>query len=279
MFCLQFLNSLKKCQSNLFKIIFCFITIYYIQSLLVSNIYLLKNFKISYRYSFYESIIGQEKAPRIFCFILTSKSNLATKAKVIQNTWASKCDNYKLVTLIPDYLKNKSLPHVLVPPGLINDTYNKLTDKVLLTIKHLYNEYDNYDWYLKADDDTFIFVDNLRKFLSDKNSSSPVTYGYDFKVIIKGGYHSGGAGYLLSNEALKRLGSLLNKNFSNCWNSGVEDTDVADCLRRVDVYPNKSVDTLGRQRFHPYNIKKHYDGINDPYFDHYSADEVKKVEF
>ena len=75
----------------------------------------------------------------------------------------------------------------------------KLTDKVFLTLKHLQKKYNNYDWYLKADDDTFIFMENLRYFLKDKHPEEPVTYGYDFKVIVEHGYHSGGAGYLLSN--------------------------------------------------------------------------------
>ena len=98
----------------------------------------------------------------------------------------------------------------------------KLTDKVFLTLKHLQKKYNNYDWYLKADDDTYIFVDNLRQFIADKNSSMPVTYGYDFKVIVDNGYHSGGGGYLLSNEALSRIGSKLNDNYTFCRNSGTE---------------------------------------------------------
>ena len=48
------------------------------------------------------------------------------------------------------------------------------------TFKYLYKNYNDFDFYLKADDDTFVFVDNLRKFLSNKNRSSPVTYGWDF---------------------------------------------------------------------------------------------------
>jgi len=75
---------------------------------------------------------------------------------------------------------------------------------------------------LKADDDTFIFVDNLREFVSNKNSSLPVTYGYDFKVIVDHGYHSGGGGYLLSNEALLRIGTKLNNDYKFCPNTGTE---------------------------------------------------------
>ena len=43
-----------------------------------------------------------------------------------------------------------------------------------------------------------------RLMLKDKNSSEPVFYGHKFKVIVKQGYFSGGAGYVLSKEALTR---------------------------------------------------------------------------
>ncbi len=177
-----------------------------------------------------------DRRPTIFCIILTSTKSLSdVKTRIIYETWGKKCDNYKFISILPSNVL--TLNHtqsgkygieldygfdILQPPGLVNDTYAKLTDKVLFTFKYLYNKYNDYDWYLKADDDTFIFVDNLRQFLLDKNSSLPVTYGYDFKMYIKDGYHSGGGGYLLSNEALKRLGSTLNKDFAFCQNTGTE---------------------------------------------------------
>jgi len=42
-----------------------------------------------------------------------------------------------------------------------------------------------------------------RYFLQDKDPSSPVYYGRHFKPYVKNGYMSGGAGYVLSKEALK----------------------------------------------------------------------------
>ncbi len=53
-----------------------------------------------------------------------------------------------------------------------------LTSKVFGAYKYIYSNQNNYDWYIKADYDTFVFVDNLRKFLSDKHPLKPVTYGY-----------------------------------------------------------------------------------------------------
>jgi glycoprotein-N-acetylgalactosamine 3-beta-galactosyltransferase len=207
-----------------------------------------------------------KKPARIFCMILTTKNQLYQKAIVINNTWAKDCDKYFFIAQISEngpfnvsYELNFPLP-VLHPAGHEKEIYGKLTDKVYRTLQDVYLRYPDYDWYLKADDDTFVFVDNLRLFLSTQNASEPITFGYDFKVIVEKGYHSGGAGYVLSNEALKRIGSKLVNEYRNLRNSGTEDVDVAATLRTVGVYPKKSLDDLGRERFHPLDVATHLKG-------------------
>ena len=37
------------------------------------------------------------------------------------------------------------------------------------------------------------------------NFNDAYTYGYNYKVIVPGGYHSGGGGVLFTHEALKRV--------------------------------------------------------------------------
>ena len=217
------------------------------------------------------------RVPKIFCLILTRPQNIYTKAKQVKDIWGYKCDDYRVVAKLPAPVNHSVDLKVLDPPELAADTYKQLTRKMMSTFKFLYLHHGDFDWYLKADDDTFIFVDNLRTFLSDKNASGPVTYGYDFKVIVKGGYESGGAGYVLSRESLHRIGSLLHKNISGCPDSGFEDVDVACCLRDLNVYTNKSLDDLGRERFHPFDIKTAVTGNFPSGADVWASNPLKSV--
>ncbi len=153
--------------------------------------------------------------PKIFCITLSAIKNPETKARMTHATWASKCDNHSFISLIPYQepsferveIKYKNYFNILKPENLIIDKYSKLTEKVYKTFKDVYFNLKNYDWYLKADDDTFIFDDNLRLFLADKNPNDRVTFG--FIHFTKPAYLSGGAGYVMSKESFKRLGSQL----------------------------------------------------------------------
>ena len=70
---------------------------------------------------------------------------------------------------------------------------------------------DEADWFLKADDDTYVILENLKALLRNYNSEEPLQFGHRFKylgvghlrfefifVIIFQGYMAGGSGYVLS---------------------------------------------------------------------------------
>jgi glycoprotein-N-acetylgalactosamine 3-beta-galactosyltransferase len=221
--------------------------------------------------------------------ILTSKKNLESRVSITYDAWAHKCDDHDFVLLIPGEenkigqrieKKINNAFNLLQPEGLLNDSYNQLTDKVYHMFMDTYKYKKKYDWYIKCDDDTFLFVDNLRQFLHDKNSSEAVSYGYDFKVKVKNGYHSGGAGYVLSGEAFERLGSALLTNYSFCPNSGTEDIDCISCLESLGVKKGKSTDTMGKETFFPQNILDFVYGTKIEWLKEYAKNPVPiKVEF
>lgn len=70
---------------------------------------------------------------------------------------------------------------------------------------------------------------------------------------------SGGAGYVLSREAVRRLvEDGINGKKCNSRNPHVaEDVEVAKCLQTVGVVPGDSRDAQKRGRFFPFTPAKH----------------------
>jgi hypothetical protein len=118
---------------------------------------------------------------RIYCFILTSPKFFDTRARAVNLTWARRCDGYSFIS---EYSNDtKGLPIATI--ANITSGYEHLTQKSTLALHYIYKNFLNdYDWFFKGDDDTYLFVENLKLFLNDKNPSQPITFGHNFKVGI-----------------------------------------------------------------------------------------------
>ena len=150
---------------------------------------------------------------KILCLILTHDETLYSRSSTVWKTWAHKCHK----ALFTVNSKN-SESMLQLPLMSINytESYENMAEKVFLVLKKAFDEYENdYKWFLLVDDDTFIFMDNLKSFISNRSFNEPVTYGYNFKVIVPSGYHSGGGGVLLTHEALKRISRNINLGICN----------------------------------------------------------------
>jgi glycoprotein-N-acetylgalactosamine 3-beta-galactosyltransferase len=217
-------------------------------------------------YNFYQEDPVECDKPnlaRVFCVILTQPSSLRTKAKAVHETWAKECDDHKFITVIPPRLSNVTFKigesletqqgmKLLQAAGFNSESYTKLTDKIYRSFIEIYKRYNNFDFYLKVDDDTFVFMDHLKQFLVSQKQCERKSYGYNFKYWFNvKAWQSGGAGYVLSQRSMLDLGAQLVKDYNYCPNTGFEDIDVAKCLKMLGTYPGRSRDTLGRERFHP----------------------------
>lgn len=201
---------------------------------------------------------------RIFCLILTNPNNFNTKAAAVSRTWARECDNHKFISILPNNVTTQRVEaninglEILKPYGLVKDEYNLLTDKIYLAYIDIYKNYgDNYDWFLKADDDTYVFMDNLRFYLENLNLGKRLFY-YGHKFYLGSfNYNSGGAGYVLSRVVLGKMVKKLTSNYSVCPNSGVEDMDVGKLLKNMNIYAKLALDSGKNILFHPFSIKHH----------------------
>ncbi|XP_018014735.2 glycoprotein-N-acetylgalactosamine 3-beta-galactosyltransferase 1-like [Hyalella azteca] len=190
---------------------------------------------------------------RVLCWVMTSPDNHEKKAKHVQATWAKRCDK----TIFMSSQADADLNAVAVTDG---EGRNRLWEKTKNSFKYLYeNHLNDADWFLKADDDTYVVVENLRYFLSSYNSSVPLWFGRKFRKFLKNGYMSGGAGYVLSKEAVKRLVEEGLPNPKKCRKdgNGAEDVEMGKCLQNLGVMAGDSRDEMGRERFFPFVPEHH----------------------
>merc|ERR1712004_276707 len=193
----------------------------------------------------------EPNSPRILCFVLTHPGNLRTKTIEVRNTWSKRCDKTLFISDVDD----KIFP-TIAPKG-IRTGYAGLWSKTLLTFRMIYRRYlRRYDWFLKADDNTYIVVENLRKFLAKYDPDMPHFFGKYFKA--KGGYNSGGAGYVLSRESVRLFEEVVSsfnqpKGCDNKHSTRAEDWVTAQCLKAAGVRPGRAMDSKGFDLFHCFN--------------------------
>ncbi|XP_071962036.1 glycoprotein-N-acetylgalactosamine 3-beta-galactosyltransferase 1-like [Antedon mediterranea] len=188
---------------------------------------------------------------RVLCWVMTSPFTLLSKARHVKNTWGWRCDK----TLYMSSVENSSFPSI----GLnVTEGRDALWAKTKEAFKYIYkHHFDEADWFLKADDDTFLIVENLKYMLASQNSSDPIYFGHNFKTFVRQGYMSGGAGYVLSKEALDRFVNKALPNGDKCSasGSGAEDVELGKCLQNVGVVAGDSRDSLNRTRFLPFGLE------------------------
>lgn len=168
------------------------------------------------------------KKVKILCFVITTSSKLDKTIPVVNATWGQRCNRVLFVLCPPD----KNNPHFLSTCH-IGEGSSHLTAKVRHAFKVSYDNYlDDYDWFLKADDDTYLVMENLRYVLSHHDPNKPGYLGYHFQKFMHQGYASGGAGYVVSRKGVK---DLVEKGFQmneeRCKKDGeIEDKYIGQCL-------------------------------------------------
>jgi len=191
---------------------------------------------------------------RVLCWVLTGPQNHKTRARHVKATWGRRCN--KLIFMSSK--QDPSLPAVALD---VKEGRDSLWAKTKQAFKYIYSHHlDEADWFLKADDDTYVVMENLRYMLQPHNSSEPMYFGCKFKPYVKQGYMSGGAGYALSKEALKRFArGVADENGLACRNDGggAEDVEMGKCMENLGVVAADSRDSLGRGRFFPFVPEHH----------------------
>ena len=192
------------------------------------------------------------KRPRILCWIMTSPTNLHVKGKAVKETWGKRCD----ILLFMSSEADPDFPAIGLDVG---EGRGKLWDKTRAAFKYVYKHHlHDADWFVKADDDTYMIIENLRYLLSNLDTSRPYFLGRYF--ITEGGYNSGGSGYVFNRETLRKFITALGSKFTiRCpkRNYAFEDVAVGRCLKAMHIFPSNTRDLSDRETFMPFKPKEH----------------------
>ena len=207
-----------------------------------------------------------ERKIKILCWVLISQDRLPTQGKAIKETWGKRC-----TVLL--FLSNRDDKDY----GAINleshgADMSNMWSKTRAAWRYVYNKHKNdADWFLKADDDSYVIVENLRLLLSSYSPQKPVYLGRWFKT--SGGYNTESTSYIFSKETLRAFMRALNNPDKCIDKSELDDSNVGKCLAAFGVYPSDSRDSDGRERFHPFAPEYHIvpDAIKSTHWLHGSS--------
>lgn len=158
---------------------------------------------------------------------MTDPFDLDVRVVHVKNTWARLCD----VTLFFSSQTNKTFPTIGldVPPGK-----NNIAVKSRESWTHVFHHhYDDADYFVKADPDTYVLVENLRQYLSHCDPAEPEVFGHRLK--LHNVTYFSGAAIVLSREALRRLVTIGYAKFKHYIDKG---KGTEKCSFRNGCYSN-----------------------------------------
>lgn len=108
--------------------------------------------------------------------------------------------------------------------------------------KYMYdNLIDQYEWFLRADDDVYIRGDKLEVLLRSINGSKPLYLGQaglgtpeeygNLSLATNENYCMGGTGMILSRSALRLIGPHIKDCLQEMYTTH-EDVEIGRCIKR-----------------------------------------------
>ena len=203
-----------------------------------------------------ETTVDDVKKIRILCSIQTRPVSHAQRAIHIMETWGKHCDKVIFSSTATDV--NLGAIGFNMP-----DSHDFTWGRFKLMFKYIYQNFiDEYDWFVKCDDDSFFYMENLRFLLSAYSPDQPITFGHKLNNTgHKYGYFAG-SGFVMSRYTVRVLVEQVltnqkffktNNSFCNVGNDALpEDWEISLCLDNYNVYAGDSRDLLKRNRFFLY---------------------------
>lgn len=156
----------------------------------------------------YEEILADNlfHKVKVLCWIMISPKFHRTRGVHIKNTWGKRCNKLLFMSSIVD----PELDSIALP---VTERITHLWSKTKEALKYISEHHlDDADWFLKADEDTFVVLENLRHMLYQYRPQTSLYFGNRLtNNQTLDGYMQGGA-YVLSRKAVEKFV----KHYPNC---------------------------------------------------------------
>ena len=212
--------------------------------------------------------LKQEYRPRkvLYVGVMTAQKYIGTRAFAVYGTWGIEVD--KIGFYVGEDCKISEYQSILpiVKMNGVPDNVYPPQRKVFRMLKHMHDNFiDDYDWFMRADDDVYVRGGELRSLLMRLNPSEKIYFGRSgsgkledvrrLKLLPHERYCMGGPGVIFSNAALRALVPHLedcleaieyyNKFTESPWYN--EDVELGRCVsRKVGVQCSSSTEVSVR---------------------------------
>jgi hypothetical protein len=214
------------------------------------------------------NVVKRRAGERVLCWLVLLRVTQEIRYRV-EGTWGRDCDQIYYVSK-EGRLEDNVIAHRYEPQN--KDLWNQVHRGWARIAEIALNDYD---WFVKLDDDSVFYPDNLR-FLVRHKKWSPDSIAYFGHTIfeqsrpvnqIRSQFNLG-AGYGVSRKLLESIYPYL-PNATNSaipkdqrcpeWIRWGEDVKFSDCLRVrfPNLVPNNTRDDAERETFLPFNLFYH----------------------
>ena len=119
-----------------------------------------------------------EQKVRILCWVNTYRKNI-DKIKAIRETWGRRCN--KII-----FVGDRTEPDIHLIGFDTKEGRNYLASKIFKAFAYVYeNHVDDYDWFMRVDDDVYIVMENLRQLLTSYDTNEPWYIGRPYNFITR----------------------------------------------------------------------------------------------
>jgi hypothetical protein len=246
---------------------------------------------------------SREHRARVLCAVFTTSEEGGgltphrDLARTQLSTWGKRCDGFVAYSNSTDWGWNALRVEL---PQQRGEHYHNMWQKVRAIWTSIHDNFAapppplaaaadgadpadvaGFDWFLMGGDDLYVVVENLRELIAEAEAGVDIDGGEEglfylgrplrsSKQLL---YNTGGAGYMLSRAALRRLAPYLRPldgaepetaAGASDWESGgagshmcfpyenksVEDVFMGYCLAELGIFTANTADARGRERFH-----------------------------